>query len=318
MDRKQIRSVPIRPEEITPRHIYQSRRQFLKSMGFIGMGALLASCAPGLTPPDELPTGLPTDFRTDNMNNLLTSYDAITGYCNFYEFTTDKETVDEKAQDFVTSPWSVAVTGLVENPRIFTMEEILEAYEQEERIYRMRCVEGWSMVIPWMGFPLHKLLEDVRPTSEAKYVLFESALVPGQMDNANSDLFPFPYLEGLRLDEAMHDLTILATGLYGEPLPPQNGAPIRLVVPWKYGFKSIKSIVRISLVPDQPPTLWNTIAPNEYGFYANVNPDVDHPRWSQATERRIGDAGRIPTLFMNGYAEEVMPLYEGMDLEENF
>ncbi|HAF49163.1 MAG TPA: protein-methionine-sulfoxide reductase catalytic subunit MsrP [Anaerolineaceae bacterium] len=318
MDRKQIRSVPIRPEEITPKHIYQSRRQFLKNMGFVGMGALLASCAPGLTPPDELPTGLPTDFRTDNMNNLLTSYDAITGYCNFYEFTTDKETVDEKAQDFVTSPWSVAVTGLVENPRIFTMEEILEAYEQEERIYRMRCVEGWSMVIPWMGFPLQKLLEDVRPTSEAKFVLFESALVPGQMDNANSDLFPFPYLEGLRLDEAMHDLTILATGLYNEPLPPQNGAPIRLVVPWKYGFKSIKSIVRISLVPDQPPTLWNTIAPNEYGFYANVNPDVDHPRWSQATERRIGDAGRIPTLFMNGYAEEVMPLYEGMDLEENF
>jgi sulfoxide reductase catalytic subunit YedY len=287
-------------------------------MGFVGMGALLASCAPRLTSPGELPTGLPTDFRTDDMNNLLTSYDAITGYCNFYEFTTDKETVDEKAQDFVTSPWSVAVTGLVENPRIFTMEEILEAYEQEERIYRMRCVEGWSMVIPWMGFPLQKLLEDVRPTSEAKFVLFESALVPGQMDNANSDLFPFPYLEGLRLDEAMHDLTILATGLYGEPLPPQNGAPIRLVVPWKYGFKSIKSIVRISLVPDQPPTLWNTIAPNEYGFYANVNPDVDHPRWSQATERRIGEAGRIPTLFMNGYAEEVMPLYEGMDLEENF
>lgn len=174
------------------------------------------------------------------------------------------------------------------------------------------------MVIPWMGFPLHKLLENVKPTSEAKFVLFESALVPGQMDNANSDLFPFPYLEGLRLDEATHDLTILATGLYGEPLPPQNGAPIRLVVPWKYGFKSIKSIVRISLVPDQPPTLWNTIAPNEYGFYANVNPDVDHPRWSQATERRIGDAGRIPTLLMNGYTEEVMPLYEGMDLEENF
>jgi sulfoxide reductase catalytic subunit YedY len=318
MDRKQIRSVPIRPEEMTPKHIYQSRRQFLKSMGFVGMGALLASCAPRLTSPGELPTGLPTDFRTDDMNNLLTSYDAITGYCNFYEFTTDKETVDEKAQDFVTSPWSVAVTGLVENSRIFTMEEILEAYEKEERIYRMRCVEGWSMVIPWMGFPLHKLLEDVKPTIEAKFVLFESALVPGQMDNANSDLFPFPYLEGLRLDEAMHDLTILATGLYGEPLPPQNGAPIRLVVPWKYGFKSIKSIVRISLVPDQPPTLWNTIAPNEYGFYANVNPDVDHPRWSQATERRIGEAGRIPTLFMNGYAEEVMPLYEGMDLEENF
>jgi len=322
MVKKKNLSVPIQPDEVTPKHLYHSRRQFLKNMGFVGMGALLASCAPGMTSPDELPTGLPTglptDFSTDDMNNLLTSYDAITGYCNFYEFTTDKETVDEKAQDFVTEPWSIEVSGLVENPRTYSLEEILETYEQEERTYRMRCVEGWSMVIPWVGFPLHKLLDDVKPTSEAKFVAFESALVPGQMENANSGLFPFPYLEGLRLDEAMHDLTILATGLYDEALPPQNGAPIRLVVPWKYGFKSIKSIVRISLVPAQTPTLWNTIAPNEYGFYANVNPDVDHPRWSQATERRIGEAGRIPTLFMNGYAEEVMPLYEGMDLRENF
>jgi sulfoxide reductase catalytic subunit YedY len=174
------------------------------------------------------------------------------------------------------------------------------------------------MVIPWTGFPLHKLLAEVEPTDEAKYVTFEAALVPDQMEGANSGMFPFPYLEGLRLDEAMHDLTILATGLYGEPLPPQNGAPIRLVVPWKYGFKSIKSIVRISLVPDQPPTLWNTIAPHEYGFYANVNPEVDHPRWSQASERRIGETGRRDTLYMNGYADEVMSLYEGMDLRTYF
>jgi sulfoxide reductase catalytic subunit YedY len=318
MDQEQYRSVPVKPEEITPKHIYQTRRQFLKSLGFVGMGALLASCAPNLASPQEIPTGLPTDFRADDMGNLLTSYDAITGYVNFYEFTTDKERVDELAQDFVTEPWSLEVSGLVNNPKTYSLAEILETYDQEDRIYRMRCVEGWSMVIPWVGFPLHKLLDDVQPTEEAKFVAFESALVPGQMENANSDLFPFPYLEGLRLDEAMHDLTILATGLYDEPLPPQNGAPIRLVVPWKYGFKSIKSIVRISLVSGQPPTLWNTIAPQEYGFYANVNPDVDHPRWSQATERRIGEGGRIPTLFMNGYADEVLALYEGMDLETNF
>ena len=174
------------------------------------------------------------------------------------------------------------------------------------------------MVIPWIGFPLNQLLAEVQPTDEARFVSFQSALVPEQMDGATSGMFPFPYLEGLRLDEAMHDLSILATGLYNEPLPPQNGAPIRLVVPWKYGFKSIKSIVKISLVPDQPPTLWNTIAPQEYGFYANVNPAVDHPRWSQATERRIGESGRLDTLLMNGYAEEVMPLYEGMDLRINF
>jgi len=318
MEQEQYHSVPIQPDEITPKHLYQTRRQFLKSLGFVGMGALLASCAPNLSTPGEIPTGLPTDFRADDMGNLLTSYEAITGYVNFYEFTTDKERVDELAQDFETEPWSVEVSGLVNNPRSYSTGEILATFEQEERIYRMRCVEGWSMVIPWVGFPLNKLLAEVQPTEEAKFVAFESALVPESMDNAGSPLFPFPYTEGLRLDEAMHDLTILGTGLYDEPLPPQNGAPIRLVVPWKYGFKSIKSIIRISLVAEQPPTLWNAVAPREYGFYANVNPDVDHPRWSQATERRIGEGGRIPTLFMNGYAEEVMPLYEGMDLEENF
>jgi len=315
---KKYRSVPVQPEEVTPKHIYKTRRQFLKQMGVVGLGALLASCAPDSFSDQPLPTGIPTNGRTDDLGDQLTSYNAITGYCNFYEFTTNKETVDELAQDFITEPWSVEVSGLVNNPRTYSLDEILNRFSQEERIYRMRCVEGWSMVIPWMGFPLHQLLEEVQPTGEAQFVAFETALVPEQMDGANSGMFPFPYLEGLRLDEAMHDLTLLATGLYGESLPPQNGAPIRLVVPWKYGFKSIKSIVRISLVENQPPTLWNTIAPQEYGFYANVNPDVDHPRWSQATERRIGESGRRETLFMNGYAEEVMSLYEGMDLEVQF
>jgi methionine sulfoxide reductase catalytic subunit len=312
MNHKIYRSVPITPDEMTPKEVYLSRRKFLKSMGMVGMGALLASCAPAFSPGGIAPEG------AQDLPDILTDYEAITNYVNFYEFTTNKEGVAERAQDFITDPWSVEVSGLVKNPRTFSMEEIRADFTQEERIYRMRCVEGWSMVIPWLGFPLHKLLAEVKPTAEARYVLFESALVPGQMDAAESGMFPFPYLEGLRLDEAQHDLTLLATGLYNEPLPPQNGAPIRLVVPWKYGFKSSKSLVRIALVADQPPTLWNTIAPQEYGFYANVNPAVDHPRWSQATERRIGEAGRRATLFMNGYADEVMPLYEGMDLKVNF
>jgi methionine sulfoxide reductase catalytic subunit len=312
MNHKIYSSVPITPDEMTPKEVYLSRRKFLKSMGMVGMGALLASCAPAFSPGGIAPEG------AQDLPDILTDYEAITNYVNFYEFTTNKEGVAERAQDFITDPWSVEVSGLVKNPRTFSMQEIRADFTQEERIYRMRCVEGWSMVIPWLGFPLHKLLAEVKPTAEARYVLFESALVPGQMDAAESGMFPFPYLEGLRLDEAQHDLTLLATGLYNEPLPPQNGAPIRLVVPWKYGFKSSKSLVRIALVADQPPTLWNTIAPQEYGFYANVNPAVDHPRWSQATERRIGEAGRRATLFMNGYADEVMPLYEGMDLKVNF
>jgi len=318
MKEKPYRSVPLKPGEITPKHLYSTRRQFMKQIGVVGLGALLASCAPANSgDPGALGMVLPGASGEDPAD-VLTAYEAVTGYCNFYEFTTNKETVDELAQDFVTQPWSVQVDGLVDRPKAYSMEDILAKFTQEERIYRMRCVEGWSMVIPWTGFPLRQLLEEVQPTSDARYVAFETALVPDQMDGARSRMFPFPYTEGLRLDEALHDLTILATGLYDEPLPPQNGAPIRLVVPWKYGFKSIKSIVRISLVAEQPPTLWNTIAPNEYGFYANVNPAVDHPRWSQATERRIGESGRRDTLLMNGYAEEVMPLYEGMDLTVDF
>ncbi|MDY6873933.1 MAG: protein-methionine-sulfoxide reductase catalytic subunit MsrP [Chloroflexota bacterium] len=328
MGKKKSRSIPIEKDEITPKHIYQSRRQFLKGMGIVGLGAALASCAtPQESPASPAATGkaaapsesaTPITVLTDEMDNPVTHYDAVTGYCNYYEFTTSKERVAALAEDFVPEPWSVEVNGLVENPRTFSMQEILNTFDQQERVYRMRCVEAWSMVIPWIGFPLRQLLEEVIPTSEAKYVAFQTALLPDVMDGLASPMFPFPYLEGLRMDEAMHDLTILATGLYEEPLPPQNGAPVRLVVPWKYGFKSIKSIVRISLVAEQPPTMWNAIAPNEYGFYANVNPDVDHPRWSQATERRIGESGRRETLFMNGYAEEVESLYEGMDLTINY
>lgn len=321
MAKNNRRSVPIEKDEITPKPLYDSRRQFLKQMGILGLGAALAGCVPAGAPtsaPSVEPTSGAAATLTgqmDELGNPLTDYSAVTGYNNYYEFTTNKERVHELAQDFVPGPsWSVEVGGLVNKPRTFTMAEILETFDQQERIYRMRCVEGWSMVIPWVGFPLRQLLEEVEPTSEAKYVAFQTAMLPDVMDGVNSAMFPFPYLEGLRMDEALNDLSLLATGLYNESLPPQNGAPIRIVVPWKYGFKSIKSIVKISLVTDQPYTLWNTIAPQEYGFFANVNPDVDHPRWSQATEIRIGENKRRDTLYMNGYADEVNDLYEGMDL----
>ncbi|HPX95298.1 MAG TPA: protein-methionine-sulfoxide reductase catalytic subunit MsrP [Brevefilum fermentans] len=312
MKNKNIRSVSVDPDEVTPQALYLSRRKFIKGMGLAALGALLASCEPRIRSLIDSP-GSPT-----NPPDTLTSYDDITNYVNFYEYTVNKNRVAELAQGFVTDPWSLEVGGMVENPHSFSMEEMRANFIQEERIYRMRCVEGWSMVIPWLGFPLHKLLAEVKPLPGARYVSFTTVMDPEHMPGLNSEFFFFPYLEGLRLDEAQHDLTLLATGLYGEPLPPQNGAPIRLVVPWKYGFKSIKSLVSITLVADQPPTFWNTFAPHEYGFYANVNPAVDHPRWSQATEVRIGENSRRDTLLMNGYAGEVMPLYKGMDLKVNF
>jgi sulfoxide reductase catalytic subunit YedY len=255
----------------------------------------------------------PVSAEQDDLGDPLTSEQAINNYNNFYEFTFSKEGVAQLAQDFDTHPWSVEVGGLVAKPRTFDLADLL-AYDMEERIYRMRCVEGWSMVIPWIGFPLARLLEEVEPAEGAQYVRFETLYDPDQMPNQRGGTFPFPYVEGLRLDEAMHDLTILAMGLYGKPLTPQTGAPIRLVVPWKYGFKSIKSIVKIDLVEEMPDTTWVNLAPHEYGFYANVNPNVPHPRWSQATERRIGESGRRETLLFNGYEEEVASLYEGMDL----
>lgn len=319
--------VKIKPSEITPEHIYLNRRKFMQGIGALAASSLVLSACGGqlsstLSNADEVqPTDEPEELQvstnTDELGDSLTSYEAITNFNNFYEFSIDKEAVARLSEDFITSPWAVQVGGLVNNPKTYGMDDLLK-FEQEERIYRLRCVEGWSMVIPWQGFPLSKLLKEVEPTAEAKYVRFETLLDPSQMRGQRSAWFDWPYVEGLRLDEAMNDLTILATGLYGKQLPPQNGAPVRLVVPWKYGFKGIKSIVKIDLVEKQPVSLWMESAPNEYGFYANVNPNVPHPRWSQASERRIGEFGRRDTLLFNGYADEVAHLYEGMDLRANF
>ena len=243
----------------------------------------------------------------------LTPWETVTGYNNFYEFGTGKSDPKRNAQNFRTDPWSIEVTGEVSEKRTFSLDELTDGLTVEERIYRMRCVEGWSMVIPWNGIMLKDLIERLGPTEEANYVEFTTLLDRRQMPGQNSPILPWPYVEALRMDEALHPLTILATGVYGKDLPPQNGAPIRLVVPWKYGFKGAKSIVRIRFTKRQPRTTWNEAIPREYGFYANVNPNVDHPRWSQATERRLGEFFRRDTLMFNGY-DEVTPLYEGMDL----
>ena len=315
--------IKINSSEITPEHVYASRRQFMKGAGALALGALaLAACggeptatlapaASGVAGSAAAPT--PAGLA-DELGDPANTFEQITNYNNYYEFSTDKERVAALARDYPVSPWSVEVGGLVRNPKTFTIEDILSGFDQEERVYRLRCVEGWSMVIPWLGFPLRKLLAQVEPTSEAKYVRFETVLDPQRMPGQRSPWYEWPYVEGLRLDEAMNDLAILSTGLYGKTLLPQNGAPLRLVVPWKYGFKSIKSIVKIDLVADEPASLWMIASPNEYGFYANVNPDVPHPRWSQRTERRIGEGGRRETLPFNGYAEEVAGLHAGMDL----
>jgi sulfoxide reductase catalytic subunit YedY len=314
--------IKIHPSEITPEHIYLRRREFMKGIGALSLGALALAACKGNVPASELDEEelFPppeANGMVDELGDPVNSYSEITTYNNFYEFSYDKSSVASLAKDFVTSPWQVQVGGLVSNPKTFDLDKIMR-FEQQERIYRLRCVEGWSMVIPWQGFPLASLLKEVEPTSEAKFVRFETLYDPDQMPGQKDKYFPWPYVEGLRLDEAMHDLTILATGLYGKALPSQNGSPIRLVVPWKYGFKSIKSIVKIDLVSEMPVSLWMSSAPNEYGFYANVNPKVNHPRWSQATERRIGELGRRETLMFNGYEEEVAPLYAGMDLKENY
>jgi sulfoxide reductase catalytic subunit YedY len=313
----------IYPAEITPEHIYLSRREFLKSMGFAAASGLILSAC-GASDPTSVLTETEQSIaqnvstQMDELGNELTPYESITNYNNYYEFSTDKEQVARLAKDFSTSPWSVEVGGMVNNPQTFDVDDLLQMFTQQERIYRLRCVEGWSMVIPWAGFPIAELLKKVEPTSEAKFVRFETIYDPSQMPGQDSNWYEWPYVEGLRIDEAMNDLAILATGLYGKPLPPQDGAPIRLVVPWKYGFKSIKAIVRIDLVSEMPVSLWMNAAPHEYGFFANVNPEVDHPRWSQASERRIGEFSRIPTLKFNGYEEEVAYLYEGMDLRVNY
>jgi sulfoxide reductase catalytic subunit YedY len=312
----------IKSSEITPENLYLNRRNFVRA-GLIAA----TSTATALTyryfnrqPPKEVAAIDIDNVRpgrigaTDEKQN---SFEEITNYNNFYEFSTDKRGVAREAAGFVTRPWKVEVGGLVQQPRTFDIEELLR-FDQEERIYRLRCVEAWSMVIPWIGFPLKTLLDRVEPLGAARYLAFETHYDQSQMQSSFSAGIDFPYVEGLRLDEAMHPLTILATGLYGKLMPNQNGAPIRLVVPWKYGFKSIKSIVKITLTDTEPPTTWNMAAPDEYGFYSNVNPDVDHPRWSQASERRIGELGRRETVLFNGYGDEVAHMYAGMDLTKYF
>ena len=316
--------------EITDPAVYFNRRTFMR------VGILAASTvATGLiyrrlnhvgsvmtdTPPIKELTTFPTataDANGFRVADPETPLQDITHYNNFYEFSTDKEGVAPAAAGFETKGWQLSVEGLVRKPKVFDIDDLLKISPAEERIYRMRCVEAWSMVIPWAGFSLSKLLNLVEPLGDAKYVSFETLLDPKRMPGQRSDVLKWPYVEGLRIDEAMHPLTMLASGLYGHALPPQDGAPVRLVVPWKYGFKGIKSIVKIKLVATQPRTSWNEYASNEYGFYANVNPHVDHPRWSQATEQRIGESRRRPTLMFNGYGEQVAHLYAGMDLRANF
>jgi sulfoxide reductase catalytic subunit YedY len=326
--------------EITPEHIYLSRRKFMIGAGSAAGALALAACGmPDVAPSgasdsagdaatlSETPIPLPEPLdneepfasaATDELGDPLNDYSDITGYNNYYEFSTDKQAVARLSQDFDTYPWQVEVGGLVNNPTTYSIDDILTRFPQEERIYRLRCVEAWSMVIPWVGFPISLLLEEVEPTPEAKYVYMETVMRPEQMPGQRRSTLDWPYREGLRLDEAMNPLAIFATGMYGKPLTASNGAPFRLVVPWKYGFKSVKSIVKIELVEEMPVSTWMDAIPNEYGFYANVNPNVDHPRWSQATERRVGELDRRDTLMFNGYEEEVAYLYEGMDLVENF
>ena len=302
------------PSEITPRAVYLSRREVVAGL-----------CAAGLL------AGAPDAVRAASLKytrngrysvaDAPNSYEDITTYNNFYEFGTSKEDPARLAAGFKPRPWSVKVSGEADVTGTFTLEDILKPHALEERLYRLRCVEAWSMVIPWVGFPLGDLLKRFRPTSRAKYVAFKTVMRPSEMPGQRYPVLDWPYVEGLRIDEAMHPMTILAVGLYGQTLPNQNGAPLRLVVPWKYGFKSIKSIVEIRFTERQPPTSWDISAPGEYGFYANVNPEVDHPRWSQAKERRIGGgvfSARQPTLMFNGYAEQVAGLYRGMDLGKNY
>lgn len=302
-----------RPSEITPLGVYQTRRDFIRTAGLGLAGGLLLDSLPANS---AALTGVsPGLFSTSEKPSALKD---IRGYNNFTEFGFEKEDPAAKAPRLQTSNWSVLLDGLVQKPRRLALEDILKLAVLEERIYRLRCVEGWSMVIPWDGFPLSVLLKQVQPLSNARFVAFQTALDKDAMPGTRLPFLPWPYTEGLRLDEAMHPLTLLAFGLYGETLLNQNGAPLRLVVPWKYGFKSAKSLVRITFMEQQPATAWNQTQPAEYGFYANVNPNVDHPRWSQAKERRIGEFLRHPTQMFNGYADQVASLYAGMDLRKNY
>jgi sulfoxide reductase catalytic subunit YedY len=290
---------------ITPESAYLSRRSFVAAAGGVALGAMLP------------PGWRPTSSRAQGPLKP-TPYDAVTTYNNYYEFGTGKDDPSKNAGSLKVSPWTVEITGEVKRTGRYSFEDLVKPFPPQERIYRHRCVEAWSMVVPWLGFPLGDLIRRLEPTSRAKFVEFTTLNDPAQMPGQRSDILPWPYVEGLRMDEAMHPLTLLVTGLYGKPLPNQNGAPLRLVVPWKYGFKGGKAIVRITFMETQPMTTWNMAVPSEYGFYANVNPQVDHPRWSQARERPIGGFFKQDTLMFNGYADQVASLYSGMNLRTNY
>ncbi len=330
MNRRTELGEPIASSEITPREIFEQRRNLIRAAAAGTFGAALApffarSAFAETASPNAGSVKLAAKTNPQFvLKDKLTPYKDVTTYNNFYEFGTDKSDPAENAHTLITRPWTVAVEGHVKNPKVYDIDELLKLAPLEERIYRMRCVEGWSMAIPWIGVPLAELIRRVEPTGSAKYVEFVTLADKKQMIGLSSPVLEWPYVEGLRMDEAMHPLTLLTFGLYGEVLPKQNGAPVRLVVPWKYGFKSAKSIVRIRFTETEPKTSWNVSAPQEYGFYSNVNPAVDHPRWSQATEQRIGEGGGVlfmpkrKTLPFNGYAEQVASLYTGMDLKKFF
>jgi len=308
--------------DVTPKEIYANRRKFLQAMGIAGVAVFAGENLLNLISPSrsvyagaKFANLIKSPFSTTEKENTL---DEVSHYNNFYEFGIDKSAPAKNAQKFRTSPWSVSVEGEVKTKRKFTMDEILKLAPLEERIYRHRCVEGWSIVVPWIGFSFSTIANLVQPTDKAKYVAFESAYDPGQMPEARYAGIELPYVEGLRLDEAMNPLTLVSVGMYGDSLPNQDGAPVRMIIPWKYGFKSIKSIVKIKFVTKEPPTTWNIANSREYGFYSNVNPNVDHPRWSQAKERRLGEIFRRNTLMFNGYGDQVASLYIGMDLKKYY
>ena len=313
------RPYDIKPSEITGQTLYRERREFIRAAALLG-------AAGGLTAAGLLTSGKARSAEKlaglkkspFSINETLTAFESITNYNNYYEFGTDKEDPAAHSGKLKIRPWTVKVEGEVKKPKTFDIEELLKLSPLEERIYRMRCVEGWSMVIPWVGYPLSELIKRVEPTANAKFLEFYTLLDPEQMPGQKMPILDWPYVEGLRMDEAMHPLTLLAVGLYGQTLPNQNGAPVRTVVPWKYGFKSAKSIVRIRFTEQQPKTAWELAAPHEYGFYSNVNPKVDHPRWSQAKERRIGEFRKRETLMFNGYGDQVASLYTGLDLKKFF
>ena len=320
--------------DVTDEKVYRERRQLLKQLGFLGAGSLLSQSALALDfdffkpKQAKLFKTLPLNFQKAQADNqVLTPEQKVITHNNFYEFGSQKHQPAELSQEFKVQPWQLKIGGLVEKPLMLDYDDLFKRFQLTERIYRLRCVEAWSMVIPWIGFELAELIKQAKPLSKAKYVAFKTLYdpkqMPGQADRRLGGGINYPYVEGLRLDEALHPLTMMSVGLYGKTLPPQNGAPVRLVVPWKYGFKSIKSIISIELVEEMPPTTWNILAPNEYGFYSNVNPKVDHPRWSQASERRITTGGllarnRIETQMFNGYGDEVAHLYKGMDLRKYY